>query len=137
MSILIMFPTARVAAVDVNVEEPDWELMVKGGIPGSLELVVRGVVEVSWAEQLEMVFELVTETSPVVVALGWVVSETDTGVLVEEEHDRAPMVCPMVVVFPDSWIGTPEGTLMFLTLDNVSKLTLPTGWPGDNPIFEV
>lgn len=51
-----------------------------------------------------MVFELVTKTGPVVVAVGWLVSETDIDVLVEGEHDRAPMVCPMVVVFPDNWI---------------------------------
>lgn len=39
-----------------------------------------------------------------VVAVGWPVSETDTGVLLEGERDRAPMVCPMVVVLPDNWI---------------------------------
>lgn len=99
-----MLPTVEVAAVDANVEVADWEIMVKGGISGSLELLVRGVVEVSWAEQLEMVFELVPGTSPVVVALEWVIFETDTGVLVGGEHDRAPIVCPMVVVFPDNWI---------------------------------
>lgn len=46
-----------------------------------------------------IVFELVTETSRVVVA-----AATDAGVLLEGERDRAPMVCPMVVVFPDNWI---------------------------------
>lgn len=51
-----------------------------------------------------MLFELVTWTSSVVVAVGWPVSETDTGVLLEGERDRAPMVCPMVVVLPDNWI---------------------------------
>lgn len=47
-----------------------------------------------------MVFELVTGTRPVVVADGRVVS----GVLLVGERDRAPMVCPMVVVVPDNWI---------------------------------
>lgn len=51
-----------------------------------------------------MVFELVTGISPVVVAVGRPISETDTGVLLEGERDRAPMVCPMVVVLPDNWI---------------------------------
>lgn len=51
-----------------------------------------------------MIFELVTGTSPVVVTGGRPASDTDTGVLLEGEHDRAPMVCPMVVVFPDNWI---------------------------------
>lgn len=51
-----------------------------------------------------MVFELVTRSSPVVVAVGPTVSETDAGVFLEGEHDRAPMDCPMVVVFPDKWI---------------------------------
>lgn len=51
-----------------------------------------------------MVFELVTGTSPGVAAVGRPGSETDTGVLLEGERDRAPMVCPMVVVFPDNWM---------------------------------
>lgn len=51
-----------------------------------------------------MVFELVIGTSPMVVAVGRPVSETDILVLLEGERDRAPMVCPMVVVFPDNWI---------------------------------
>lgn len=51
-----------------------------------------------------MVFELVTGNSCVVVAGEQLVSETDTGVLLEGERDSAPMVCPMVVVLPDNWI---------------------------------
>lgn len=51
-----------------------------------------------------MVFELVTGTSPEAVDAGQPASETDIGVLLEGERDRAPMVCPMVVVFPDNWI---------------------------------
>lgn len=103
-SFLIMFPADRVAAVDVDVEEPGWEIMVREGRPWSCELVVREVWETSWAEQLVVVFELVTGNSPVVVAVGRPVSETDSGVLLEGERDRTPMVCPMVVVFPDNWI---------------------------------
>ncbi len=57
-----------------------------------------------------MVFELVTGIGPVVVAVGWSASETDTGVLIEGENDRAPTVCPIVVVFPDNWICTPGDT---------------------------
>lgn len=66
--------------------------------------MVRDELEASWAEQLVMVFELVSGTSPVVVAVGRPVSEADTGVFLEGERDRAPIVCPMVVVFPDNWI---------------------------------
>lgn len=51
-----------------------------------------------------MVFELETGTSRVVVAGERPLSEIDTGVLLEGERDRAPMVCPMVVVLPDNWI---------------------------------
>ena len=51
-----------------------------------------------------MVFEIVTGTIPEVVAVGQHTSETDTGVVFEEDPDRTPMVCPMVVVFPDKWI---------------------------------
>lgn len=40
-SFLIMFPTARVAAVDV--EEPGWENIGKDGIHCNLELVVKEV----------------------------------------------------------------------------------------------
>lgn len=97
-----MFPAGRVAAVDV--EEPGWEIIAKEGTPLSGEPVVREEGEASRAEQLVMVFELVSGTSPVVVAVKRPVSEIDTGVLLEGEHDRAPMVCPMVVVFPDNWI---------------------------------
>lgn len=42
--------------------------------------------------------ELVTGTSSVAVAVGWPVSDTDTGA----ECDRAPIVCPIVVVLPDN-----------------------------------
>ncbi len=42
-SVLIMFPTVRLAAVDVNAEEPDWEILVKEVILGRVVLVVRGV----------------------------------------------------------------------------------------------
>lgn len=84
-----------------------------------------------------MVFELVTGTSPGMATVGRVGSETETDVLLEGERDRAPMVCPMVVVFPDNWICTPEGRVMFLTLANVSEVTPPTGWPRLKPIFRV
>ena len=40
----------------------------------------------------------VTGTSP------WVAAVSEREVLLEGERDRAPMVCPMVVVFPDNWI---------------------------------
>lgn len=40
-SFLIMFPTVRVGAVDVDVEELCWEIMVTEGIPWSRELVVK------------------------------------------------------------------------------------------------
>lgn len=60
--------------------------------------------QASCVEQLVIVFELVSGTSPVVMAVGRPVSKTETGVLLEGERDRAPMVCPMVVVFPDNWI---------------------------------
>lgn len=66
--------------------------------------MVREAWEESWAEQLVMAFKFVTGTSPVVVTVERPVSETDTGVLLEGECDRVPMVCPMAVVFPDSWI---------------------------------
>lgn len=36
-----MFPADRVAAVDVDVEEPGWEIIVKEVIPWSWGLVVR------------------------------------------------------------------------------------------------
>lgn len=49
------------------------------------------------------VFKLATGIGPV-EASGRPVSEMDTGVVLEGERDRAPMVCPMVVVFPDNWI---------------------------------
>lgn len=42
--------------------------------------------------------KLVTGTSSAPVAGGWPVSDTDTGA----ECDRAPMVCPIVVVLPDN-----------------------------------
>lgn len=48
-----------------------------------------------------MVFEFITV---VVVIGGLPETERDTGVLLEGEHDTAPMVCPMVVVFPDIWV---------------------------------
>lgn len=102
-SLLTMFPAVRAAAVD-DVEEPGWETIVKEGIPWSRELVLREVCEASWGEELVMVFELVTGTIIGVLAVGRPVSETDTGVHLEGERDRAPMVCPMVVVFPDKWI---------------------------------
>lgn len=50
------------------------------------------------------VCELVAGTSSVVVAVGGPVSETDNGVLLEGERERAPMVCPMVVIPPENWI---------------------------------
>lgn len=50
------------------------------------------------------VFELRNGRSRVVVAGECPVSERDTDGPLEGERDRAPMVCPMVVVFPDNWI---------------------------------
>lgn len=43
-------------------------------------------------------------TGSVVEVAGNPVSETETGMFLEGERDRAPIVCPMVVVFPDNWI---------------------------------
>lgn len=51
-----------------------------------------------------MVFELITVLSGVVTAAGRLVPERDTGVLLDGESDRAPMVCPIIAVLPDSWI---------------------------------
>lgn len=84
-----------------------------------------------------VVFELVNGTSCVEVSGKHPVSEIDTGVLLDEECDSAPMVCPMVVVFPDSWIWSPAGSVKFFTFDNDSTLRPPTGCPRFNPIFRV
>lgn len=51
-----------------------------------------------------MAIELVTGTSPVVASRH---PETETCVPLEGECDRAPIVCPIVVVFPDNWIRSP------------------------------
>lgn len=51
-----------------------------------------------------MVFELITVLSAVVMAAGPPVPETDTGVLLDGKSDRAPMVCPIIVVRPENWI---------------------------------
>lgn len=51
-----------------------------------------------------MILELSTVLSAVVTAAGRLVPETDTGVLLDGESDRAPMVCPIIVVLPDNWI---------------------------------
>lgn len=45
-----------------------------------------------------------TGTSPELEVAGNPVSETEPGMFLEGERDRAPIVCPMVVVFPDNWI---------------------------------
>lgn len=47
-----------------------------------------------------MAFEVMTGTSPAVVAVGRLGIEVDTGVLFEGECESAPIVCPMVAVFP-------------------------------------
>lgn len=62
--------------------------------------MIKEELEASWEEQHVMVFELVSGTRPAMAA----VSEADTGVLLEGERDKAPIVCPMVVVVPDNWI---------------------------------
>lgn len=50
-----------------------------------------------------MVLELITALSATVTAAGRLVPQTDTGVLLDGESDRAPMVCPIIVVLPDNW----------------------------------
>lgn len=47
-----------------------------------------------------MAFEVMTGTSPAVVAVGQLGIEGDTVVLFEGEHERVPIVCSMVVVCP-------------------------------------
>lgn len=52
-----------------------------------------------------MVLELITVLSAAVTAAGRPVPQTDPAALLGEgESDRAPMVCPIIVVLPDSWI---------------------------------
>lgn len=87
----------------MDAEGPDWEDIVKEATPWSGELVDRVAREESWAGQFVMMFECEAETNPVPDAVGWPPSERGTGAFLEGERDRAPMVCPMVVVFPDSW----------------------------------
>lgn len=49
-----------------------------------------------------MMFGLGTVICPVEMGF-WPESETDT-LFLEGERDRTPMVCPMVVVWPENWI---------------------------------
>lgn len=52
-----------------------------------------------------MVLELTAVLGAVVTAAGRPVPQTDPAVLLGEgDSDRAPMVCPIMVVLPDSWI---------------------------------
>lgn len=51
-----------------------------------------------------MAFEVMTGTSPAEEAVGQLGIEADTDVLFVGERERAPIVCPMVVVFPVSCI---------------------------------
>lgn len=43
------------------------------------------------------------ELSAVVKAAGRSAPGADAGVLLEGDSDRAPMVCPIMVVLPDNW----------------------------------
>lgn len=60
--------------------------------------------EERWAGLLVTILALLTNITPVDVAAGGPVSETDTGMLLVAECDRAPTVCPRLTVRPDNWI---------------------------------
>lgn len=84
---------------DDAAEVPGWQIIVNEGTTGCGELVSRERRGASWVEELVELLEF----SAGVTAAGRSVPGTDTGALLDGESDRAPMVCPIIVVLPDNW----------------------------------
>lgn len=92
---LFLVPVDKVVATDVDVFEAIWETTAKDGVHRE---------DASGVDHVVLVFELETRSSPGTVAGRRPGCGTDTGVLLDGELDRAPMVWPIAVVFPANWI---------------------------------
>lgn len=84
-------------------EDTGWQIVVN-----------EGTSCCCWVEGLLMGPELMTVT-----AAGRPVPQTGPGVLLEGDSDRAPMVCPIMVVLPDNWIWTPGAIEKKAKLNNI------------------